>query len=335
MSDAIQPSPHDALFRHAFEQLANAEGLLRALLPAELVAVVDWSTLALREGSHVDAALGGLESDLVFSARAGERAVLFYVLVEHQSSSDPMMVSRLWRYVTAVWEAWMRDHPSSKRLPPVIPIVVYHGARRWSAARCISELIEDVPLGSERDELVPRFTYILDDLTALSPEELRARALPAFASLVLWALHNAPRRSFAKTVGLFRDLFDALLASPGGAEALGAILRYLSIVTGTDEKHVIDDVLARLSEHVQERAMSLYDRFIQEGEAKGLAKGKAEGKAEGLLEGRRAILLKLLALKFGSVTATARARIETATLEELDRMAERVLTAANIDEVVS
>ncbi|MCZ7678650.1 MAG: Rpn family recombination-promoting nuclease/putative transposase [Sandaracinaceae bacterium] len=114
MSGPIQTSPHDTLFRHAFGQAQNAAGLLKALLPAGLVATVDWETLAQREGNHVDEHLRELESDLVFSARVAGRETLFYFLVEHQSSPDRFMALRLWQYVNRVWEKWRRDHDGAR-----------------------------------------------------------------------------------------------------------------------------------------------------------------------------------------------------------------------------
>ncbi len=165
------------------------------------------------------------------------------------------------------------------------------------------------------------FIYLLDDLTQLGPEELRARALPGFGALALWALQNASRGSFAQTVGLFGDVFDAVLKSRDGAEALGAIFRYLSLVTGEDRHDVIDTVLAQLSEPVREQAMTLYDHFIQ------------QGKAEGRAEGRADVLLKLLQLKFGPLPDEAAARVRGASADDVDRWIERVLTAESLAQI--
>lgn len=147
---------------------------------------------------------------------------------------------------------------------------------------------------------------------------------------MLWALRNAAERSFAQSVGLFRDLFDELHASTHGAEALGAIFRYLSIVVGDDQQQVVDDVLAQLSPPVREEAMSLYDRLIEQGKAE----GKAEGKTEGEVSGRAALLLKQLQLKFGAVPDAVRERVHAASIDELDRWGERVLTAATLEDVL-
>lgn len=56
-----------------------------------------------------------------------------------------------------------------------------------------------------------------------------------------------------------------------------------------------------------------------------LAASRAEGKAD--------VLLKQLALRFGVLPEATRARVERATLAQLDAWVERVLTAATLDEV--
>jgi hypothetical protein len=65
-----------------------------------------------------------------------------------------------------------------------------------------------------------------------------------------------------------------------------------------------------------------------------IAQGKAEGKAEGELSGRTAVLIKLLTLKYGPLSADASQRVQQATTEELDRWAERILSATSLDDVL-
>ncbi|MCA9711531.1 MAG: Rpn family recombination-promoting nuclease/putative transposase [Myxococcales bacterium] len=102
------------------------------------------------------------------------------------------------------------------------------------------------------------------------------------------------------------------------------------------------DPTARRLAREREDALKLYQMHLAasraEGEAKGRtegeAKGRTEGEAEGEHRGRAGLLLKLLALRFGPVSASTRARIEAATLEQLDAWAERVLSAATLDDVL-
>lgn len=321
MSEAKHSTPHDSLFKRAFSDAQSGGGLLRALLPAALADRVDWSSLKLRSGTFKDRDLAGLESDLIFSADIHGREALFYFLVEHQSSVDSTMAWRVWRYLTRIWEWYVDGSRSTPRLPLVIPVVVYHGSDRWTPARSIADLIDiDEAAAAEVPELVPNLRYLLDDLTELDAEALRARRLPAFATVALWALRTASDRGFTEAASDLADLFDAVRKSPDGRGALWTIFSYLSTISGADED-LVGVVARRLSAPVREDVMDLVEHFAQ------------QKKEEGRAEGRRGLLLKQLTLKFGAPTAEVEARVAEASIEETDRWAERILTAGSLEEV--
>jgi len=58
------------------------------------------------------------------------------------------------------------------------------------------------------------------------------------------------------------------------------------------------------------------------------------GEKKGELKMARSIIQRQLVQRFGALSPTAIARLESATLPELDAMTLRVLTAANVDEVL-
>ncbi len=226
MSDADQP--HDSLFKLAFSNAASGGALLRAVLPEALAERVDWASLSLRSGSFTDPKRGKLESDLLFSADVDGREALFYFLVEHQSSMDATMAWRVWRYVTRIWDWYVGESKAAPRLPLVVPVVVYHGERRWTAARSVGALIDvDEAFAASSPELVPNLRYLLEDLMQLDVSDLRARSLPAFATVALWALRTASDRGFATTAAELADLFDALREAPDAPRALWAVFSYL------------------------------------------------------------------------------------------------------------
>ena len=70
------------------------------------------------------------------------------------------------------------------------------------------------------------------------------------------------------------------------------------------------------------------------GKAEGMAEGMAEGRAEGKAEGKAEIVLKQLSLRFGPLDGGVTTRVRAATVADLDRFAERLLTAASVDEVL-
>ena len=61
----VTNTPHDAVFKAVFEQPEHAAAELQHVLSADLVAAIDWSSLALEPGSFVDEELADQHSDLV------------------------------------------------------------------------------------------------------------------------------------------------------------------------------------------------------------------------------------------------------------------------------
>ncbi|MFZ4539806.1 DUF4351 domain-containing protein, partial [Propionivibrio sp.] len=66
-----------------------------------------------------------------------------------------------------------------------------------------------------------------------------------------------------------------------------------------------------------------------EGEIKGMIKGKLEGK----LEGESMLLERLIFKRFGSLPDDVRARLRTATTDQLEAWAERILDSCTLAEI--
>jgi len=95
---------------------------------------------------------------------------------------------------------------------------------------------------------------------------------------------------------------------------------------------------AQQSEDERELTMNLdrvYERWERKVKAQGRREGKAEGKAEGNVEGRLEIVLKLLAARYGALSTAVVARVRETSAADLERIAERVLTAETLDEALS
>jgi predicted transposase/invertase (TIGR01784 family) len=61
----------------------------------------------------------------------------------------------------------------------------------------------------------------------------------------------------------------------------------------------------------------------------------AKARAEALAEGRAGLLLKQLTRRFGPLTDATRARVQSASIEQLETWAERILDALALDEVLA
>ena len=79
-------------------------------------------------------------------------------------------------------------------------------------------------------------------------------------------------------------------------------------------------------------------RYVAQGKAEGRAEGRVEGRLEGQADGQRAgkaaLVIRLLTLRFGTLSEDVQARIEQSSIAELDAIGERLLTAATIEEAL-
>jgi predicted transposase/invertase (TIGR01784 family) len=76
-----------------------------------------------------------------------------------------------------------------------------------------------------------------------------------------------------------------------------------------------------------------WDEGMAQGIAIGEAKGRAEGKAEGKAEATHALVARLLERKFGPLDAVHHALLASATLEQLEKFSESLLSAPSLDAV--
>jgi predicted transposase/invertase (TIGR01784 family) len=326
MTDPKQP--HNQLFIKTFSNPEHAAAELRAVLPPELVARMDFSTLRVCPGSYVDEALSGSQSDLLFSVQVSGKPALLYVLFEHQSTPDKLMPLRLLGYVVRILVRHVDEAKTARDalpLPVVIPVVLHHGEAGWSVASRVEELF-DQQLVEEAglSEFVPRLRFVLDDLRHVTDEELLRRALGLLPTLALWLLRDArnPTR-FAHSLGRWTATLAKLRAAPNGREAFWTIFRYIAAVADESVATILSEALEAAHPNEKDAQMTtLAERWTAEGEARGRAEGKAE------------TLRKLLTLRFGELSETTELRISSASESELDRWVERVLTADTLAAVV-
>jgi len=335
------PNPHDALVKTVFGKPEHARGMLRRVVPPALAETLDWSTLTLRPGSFVDLVLKEQHTDLLYSATwrdGGE--VLVYFLFEHLSAppkKDSLLAFRLLRYQVRIWEEWLANHQAAKSLPMIIPIVMYHGATPWSEPQLFDALL-DVP-ANVRPTVTPylvQFAFLLNDLSEISDDELRSGAmLTALAKLATICLkHARTSTEFIKILARWMDFAREVARAPNGLKALAQVLCYILQVNDHVEREALQALLEREigPDEAKEAIVTAGQQLIEQGRQE----GRQEGRREGRREGECALLLRQLRRRFGdAVNADIEQRIATASIEQIDTWAERVLSAATLTELLA
>ena len=323
-------TPHDSLFRDTFVEPEHAAPLLRAILPAPLVAAIDWGQLRPAPVPQVDEQQNAQQTDVLFTTRLHGRPALLYVLCEHKSRPDRWTALQVLAYVVGMWKDLRRRRPRPRALPPIVPVVVSFGRRRWRASTDLASLLDLRGMPSEQRDLVlavsPQFAFTPHDFADKTAAEVRSMGL---SLLGLWTI---AAQQFVAPVGHdddaavaaiveWADVAQRVITAPTGQHARDALTSYILKVTklGARRLRLVFD------QHIGAPAMkkfeSTYDRITRESEAKGELTGAAK------------MLLRQLHRRFGTVPKATAARIARATAVELDRWADRVLDAKSLAEV--
>lgn len=322
-------TPHDALFKAAFSLPDNAAAELRYVLPPELVRRIDFASLTLCPGSFVSEALKPRHTDLLFMARLHGHDIRIYVLCEHQSSPDRWMPLRMLGYMLQIWEAFVAQNPRARTLPAILPVVVAHGETGWQGSMAFVDLFalheEVVPLlGS----FVPGFRFALDDLAGQDAASIARREASPFARLALLALQQARHtRDVRRMLRGWLELLTQLRRDPAGGRANRQLFRYLSEVCGPESfiEGTATESDPETEHEMQTLAQMWEQRGWQKGEQRGLQKGEQTGESR--------MLLRMLRRRFGELPQAVVSRVESADAAARARWADRLLDAADLDDV--
>lgn len=320
----MQNNPHDAFFKRIFSVPEHAAGELRSVLPPEVAASIAWETLALVPGSFVDEDLARSHTDLLFSAHVAGREVLLYFLFEHLSTVDPLVPFRLLCYEVRIWQAHLARHPQAKSLPPIVPLVLHHSDTGWRAATTFEEVLDIAPeLRGALAPFVPRFGFLLDDVSHATDQGLRRRAMTALGKLALLCLRDARRTDFLlERLVPWADLVVQVLAAPNGLTALSATLKYIKAVTRRPLKH--QEVLKAVSQ--------LIDTTKEADSGRDLSDVLADIFMD---DACRKVLLRQLKKRFGPLPESVVERVNAAGAATLETWLDRVLTEATLDDILA
>ncbi|WP_169812134.1 Rpn family recombination-promoting nuclease/putative transposase, partial [Nocardia arizonensis] len=268
---------HDAYFREVMRSPVNAASELRAVLPESVVALVDWGVLEPQSASFVSAELQSRYSDVLFRTRLDGHDGFIYLLIEHQSRSDPLMALRILEYVVRIWNHYLTDVPAARSVPAVLPLVVHcnPAGRRWTAAMDIFDLIDLSPgARAVAEPYLPRFRYVLDDISGVDVDRLSARGLTPQALLMLALIKIVPANvDLAAGLGGLVDVVGAVLGAPGGLRDFQVALAYIIRVGDIDPAE-----LEAFTDQLGPVAKEAFVTTAEMLEARGRREGKIEGK---------------------------------------------------------
>ena len=279
--------PHDAFFRAVMSREDIARDFLRHYLPPDVAAQLDLDTLELSPDSFVDEALREHFSDLLFvvALRAGAakpEKVRVALLFEHKSYPEPAVALQLLRYVTRLWDAALENKEAPLN---VIPVVFYHGKRRWRVGLSLHDYLRTP---ASLAPFVPQFRYHLVDVARLRDEDLRGEVALRLMLLVMkYIFRDDLREQFSPIVEAIAQLMES-----DDQLYVMTVLRYLTAaapqITRSELQHAVQEGLRQKGVPTMG---TIAQEWIQEGRLEGMQVGRQEGmqvgRQEGMQVGRR------------------------------------------------
>ena len=313
---------HDRFFRSVFSDIDNVRDLLRNSLPPQVFQLLDLKSIELSNESFIDERLSLYQSDILIRARKRASPVLIYILVDHKSYPDKWTVFQLLVYMVRIWERELSNNRKLKKLPCIIPVVFYHGTRKWPYPLAFSSYVN---AEEKLDYYVPDFRPVMFNLQKVDLDMLIGgltvkTALKAFK----YAL-----KGLRPHLGEIIKSLPNLPVDPQTRAFISRLLEYI-IQVGSDVK--AED----LEEELEDIASDVSREVLMTIEEQLLERGKVAGKIEGTIQDKQQILIRLLEKKFGPLDYdNKQCVLENRDGEKLDRAIDLILDADSVQGVLS
>jgi len=274
-------SPGADYFKKTFSNPNAASEFLSIHLPEDLKTALDLKSLTLSPDTYVTDWLTEIRADVVYvlQTQDGEELNVCF-LVEHKGDNpeqEQPLYLQLLKYMVHAWDLQWQSELHTLR--PIIPVVVYTGAKGWNpkTPKNLFGLNEQVKV---LHQFVPQVSFILENLRSRKPEEIESLYQAADLSLMF-------RLFYAKIKNLMTD--EHLLAImeeageiPGNEEQVFQdAYVYLGYLFGNRERDRFRSFLKWVQESTKNKKMeSAIKYYIRTEYADEIAAGKAEAVAE-------------------------------------------------------
>ena len=316
---------HDSSYKTLFSAPELVRDLIMGFVPDAWLHSLDYSTLEIVPGSYVTEDFRSRASDIVWRVKVGGEWVYLYLLIEFQSTVDKYMALRMMVYQGLLYQDLIKQGRalSDGRLPPILPIVLYNGSQRWTAATDVFDLIPPVPGLVEQFKLKAK--YLLVDENVYTDSELAS--IKNLVAAVFRLEHPATLEKISELIALLEVW---LVDRPDLQRMIARWIR-ATLMRKPEYRILLPEV-----EDLQELNVMLAERlevWAREYEAKGMQQGMLQGVQQGVQQGEALALQKLLTKRFGTIPSNITAKIATASMEEIERWFDQAIEAKGYDEV--
>ena len=306
---------HDRFFKKLFFQQENIKDFLKNVLPADIACVINFDKVKIEGTEYVDKEYRRALSDLVVKTELNKGKVAdIYILFEHKSYRDRKVMLQLLSYMLKMWK---RDMDNKNDLRVIIPLVFYHGRKKWDIP---VKFRDNFDCDKNLKKYLLDYRYILFDTNKLeigSEEEKKLRQnVNLLTGIVL--MKNVYYNNYSNLEYIFN-----LWAKTGLIKEKELLIFFTKYIVETE------DIDAGKIEKL------LKDKLKEEGIMPTLAqRWLKEGKLEGELLTQHDVVMKLLDKKFGLKEEEKEFIRSVTDRKKLDRVIEEILSSESKEELL-
>ena len=155
---------HDISHKEFYSHPENVKDLIQGFVALDCVSDFDFTTLERENASFVTKENTERHDDIIWKLRWRDKWVYVYIIIEFQSDVDETMPVRIMSYVSLLYLSLLANknlgYGKTKKLPIVLPIVLYNGDSFWNVPLNVQDLIEKTE-HSELDNVYSKIKLLL------------------------------------------------------------------------------------------------------------------------------------------------------------------------------
>ena len=245
------------------------------------------------EDTFVDQKLSHCYADVLYYILYKDRPAYLYFLFEHKSWEPDFPALQLLKNMVFIWDKQAQkdkelEKQELKKLPPIIPLLIYHGKSAWKADPNFRALFDIPPI---LEKYIPRFSYEKYDVSHLPEEQIIKGVVELRIVLMVFRYIFHP-----EIMSRLKDIFQ-LFRELKGKREFEEYLKMLLIYLGSNIRDVkpaqIREAVEKALEEGGMMMNTVFQQIREEGKEIGVKEGKEIGLKEGMKEGEEKNKLKV------------------------------------------
>ena len=270
---------HNDFFISIIKNRENAIDFLSGVLPDKILKEIDFNYLDFDDTAYIQNRFKDLFSDIVIKTKINNKNTDIFVLIEHKSTApdDKALFLQTLNYIYSMLEL---DFNNKKDFRIIIPLVFYHGERKWKIPRYFLDLYDVT------DDIKPfllNFSYLLYDTIDFDDNNTEKfhNNLILISSLI--GLKTAFKRNDVESIKKIINNLNKL----GLLTEIGRIEMFLIYILKTKdiEEQQIIEILSTYNNEGGNTMETLADYFMQKGMEQGILQGIEQGMQQGMQQG--------------------------------------------------